>query len=436
MRLFESLLIALSTYSAVPVPQLDWNEKNMRYAICFFPAVGVLCGAALWLWAVLAQATGMSGVLFAAIAACLPILVTGGIHMDGYLDTVDALSSHQTCEKKLAIMKDANCGAFAVIYGGVYLLAYAGFAYEVFAAGHILLICPLFVLSRALSGLCAVNLAKVRHALRFHKRRPAPHGDSRAHARRPRRRGGDGLDVSHGWRDGGGVCGGFRAQVSQIRAGTVWRRDRGHVGLLFAALRALRPDRRLDRRAAVIDIFFIRHGATEGNLRRRYIGRTDEPLCEAGIAQVKALQKRRLSVDRLFVSPMLRTRQTADILFPKMHYTVVDGLIETNFGRFEGKSADKLSGDPAYQAWVDAMCLTPIPEGESVTDFKTRCCEAFAETIKNVQDGSRVGFVVHGGVIMAIMEAYAHPKKDFYAYHIGNGECLQGVYDGETIQIK
>lgn len=60
----------------------------------------------------------------------------------------------------------------------------------------------------------------------------------------------------------------------------------------------------------MIDIFFIRHGATEGNLRRRYIGRTDEPLCEAGIAQVKALQKRRLSVDRLFVSPMLRTRQT------------------------------------------------------------------------------------------------------------------------------
>ena len=124
MRLFESLLIALSTYSAVPVPQLDWKEKNMRYAICFFPAVGVLCGAVLWLWAVLAQATGMSGVLFAAIAACLPILVTGGIHMDGYLDTVDALSSHQTCEKKLAIMKDANCGAFAVIRLCSYFAAY------------------------------------------------------------------------------------------------------------------------------------------------------------------------------------------------------------------------------------------------------------------------------------------------------------------------
>ena len=186
----------------------------------------------------------------------------------------------------------------------------------------------------------------------------------------------------------------------------------------------------------MIELLFIRHGATEGNLRRRYIGRTDESLCEEGIAQVETLRKQGRSVDKLFVSPLLRTRQTAELLFSQMPYTVVDGLAETDFGRFEGKSADELLGDPAYQAWVDAMCLTPIPGGESVADFKIRCCEAFTETIRSVPDGSRVGFVVHGGVIMAIMEAYARPKKDFYAYHIGNGECLQGVYDGETIQIK
>ena len=186
----------------------------------------------------------------------------------------------------------------------------------------------------------------------------------------------------------------------------------------------------------MIELLFIRHGATAGNLRRRYIGRTDEPLCEAGVAQVETLRKQGLAIDELFVSPLLRTRQTAELLFPQMPYTVVDGLIETDFGRFEGKSADELSGDLAYQAWVDAMCLTPIPGGESVADFKIRCCEAFTETIRTVPDGSRVGFVVHGGVIMAILEAYARPKRDFYAYHIGNGECLQGVYDGETIWIK
>ena len=100
----------------------------------------------------------------------------------------------------------------------------------------------------------------------------------------------------------------------------------------------------------MIELLFIRHGATEGNLHHRYIGRTDEPLCEEGIAQVETLRKQGLSINRLFVSPMLRTRQTAELLFPQMPYTVVDGLAETDFGRFEGKSADELSGDPAYQA--------------------------------------------------------------------------------------
>ena len=162
MHVIRSLCIAFSTYSRIPVPQVAWTDENRKYSMCFFPLIGAVIGLLLWGWLALCDVLGFGALLRGAVGALLPILVTGGIHMDGYLDTVDALSSHQTCEKKLAIMKDANCGAFAVIYGGVYLLAYAGFAYEVFAAGHILLICPLFVLSRALSGLCAVNLPNAR----------------------------------------------------------------------------------------------------------------------------------------------------------------------------------------------------------------------------------------------------------------------------------
>lgn len=55
MFLFESLLVALSTYSVVPVPQFEWNDRNMKYAICFFPAVGIFCGAILWGWFALAE---------------------------------------------------------------------------------------------------------------------------------------------------------------------------------------------------------------------------------------------------------------------------------------------------------------------------------------------------------------------------------------------
>lgn len=164
MRLIESFWVALSTYSVIPVPQFEWDRHNMKYAICFFPAVGVICGAVmLGLYAVCA-ALGMSGVLFAAFAVCLPLLITGGIHMDGYMDTVDALSSHQTKERKLEILKDPHCGAFAVIYCGIYLLADFGLYHELYANGLIGAFCPAFVCARALSALCAVTMPNARKA--------------------------------------------------------------------------------------------------------------------------------------------------------------------------------------------------------------------------------------------------------------------------------
>ena len=113
--LLESLDVAFSMYSAIPMPQIEWNERNMKYMMAFFPMVGVVQGALLLGFSLLAQALGLGFVLFAAVAALLPLFVTGGIHLDGFCDTVDALSSHQTREKKLEILKDPHTGAFAVM---------------------------------------------------------------------------------------------------------------------------------------------------------------------------------------------------------------------------------------------------------------------------------------------------------------------------------
>ena len=162
MVFFESLLVALSTYSAIPVPQFEWNDRNMKYAICFFPAVGILCGGALYLWYTFCQMLGVSGVLFAAVATGLPLLITGGIHMDGFMDTVDALASHQSRERKLEILKDSHLGAFAAIYCGVYLLTSFGLLYELYSQGNVKLLCLVYVLSRTLSAFCAVNLPNAR----------------------------------------------------------------------------------------------------------------------------------------------------------------------------------------------------------------------------------------------------------------------------------
>ena len=162
MRFFETLLVALSTYSAVPVPQFEWNEKNTAYPLCFLPVVGVLCGGILLAFYALCVYLHASALFFAAVGVCIPLLVTGGIHMDGYMDTVDALASHQTKERMLEILKDPHCGAFAVIYCGIYLFLNAALLSQVYQQRSVPLFCLIFVLSRCLSGLCAVNLPSAR----------------------------------------------------------------------------------------------------------------------------------------------------------------------------------------------------------------------------------------------------------------------------------
>ena len=128
----------------------------------FFSCGGPFC--ALWGWYRLSLAADVDGVLFAAVSTGLPIFITGGIHMDGFMDTVDALASHQPREKKLEILKDPHCGAFAVLYCGVYLLLDFGLLCALFAAKMVTVCCLVFVLSRALSALCALTMPSARKA--------------------------------------------------------------------------------------------------------------------------------------------------------------------------------------------------------------------------------------------------------------------------------
>ena len=120
MTALQTIAVAFAMFSAVPVPQFDWNAKNMRYALCAFPLVGVVCGA---LWC-LCGVLPLPAVARAAGFCLVPVWVTGGIHLDGYADTCDALSSYGDTAKKLEILKDPHCGAFAVIRLCSYFAAY------------------------------------------------------------------------------------------------------------------------------------------------------------------------------------------------------------------------------------------------------------------------------------------------------------------------
>lgn len=151
-KVYNSFLIAFAMFSKIPVPRADWDKENMKYMMCFFPGIGAVIGLLIWGYAKVCALLDFGSLMRSAGFVLIPLLITGGIHLDGYLDTVDALSSWQPKERKLEILKDSHAGAFAVIMGCAYFILALGVWSEteekvlpVLAVGY--------VLSRALSGM-------------------------------------------------------------------------------------------------------------------------------------------------------------------------------------------------------------------------------------------------------------------------------------------
>jgi adenosylcobinamide-GDP ribazoletransferase len=154
--MIKSLVIAFSMYSKIPMPKVDWNNENMKYIMCFFPLIGIVIGATVFTWYYLSGKMPISQVLSTSVMILIPVVITGGIHMDGLLDTADALSSYQSKEKRLEILKDPHAGAFAVIIAIGYAILTFGIWYDITPLSLKIIVIG-FVLSRALSGLAVVT---------------------------------------------------------------------------------------------------------------------------------------------------------------------------------------------------------------------------------------------------------------------------------------
>lgn len=158
--MIKSLFSAFLMYSRIPVPQVEWKEENRRYALCFFPLIGAVIGGAVMGVKLLAGYMGISSVLAAAVMTALPIVITGGIHADGFCDVQDALACCGSREKMLEVMSDSRVGAFALIKLSVYFILQLGLLCQAMQSelGCRVIGCTAvgFVLSRSLSGLAAV----------------------------------------------------------------------------------------------------------------------------------------------------------------------------------------------------------------------------------------------------------------------------------------
>lgn len=180
-------------------------------------------------------------------------------------------------------------------------------------------------------------------------------------------------------------------------------------------------------------VLLIRHGKTKGNLEKRYIGLTDEPLCLQGIEELKSMRPFP-KIEALYVSPLLRCRETAAILFPENKPVIEDDLRECDFGEFENKNYFELADNPSYQRWIDSMGELPFPNGESQSTFRKRCVAAFERIVRQAkaEHKQRIGIVAHGGTIMGIMEFAAFPKGSYYDFQVANGCGYEMISKADT----
>lgn len=185
------------------------------------------------------------------------------------------------------------------------------------------------------------------------------------------------------------------------------------------------------------ELYLIRHGKTCGNTCGRYIGTTDEALCEEGRRQIEAFLEAGVypkEVEAVYVSPLKRCVETAGLLWPGQELFVREKLRECDFGEFENRNYQELSDNPRYQEWVDSNGMLPFPGGESREAFEARCLEGFLEVLADVRKRQvrRAALVVHGGTLMSILSACARPKEEFYHWQVKNGEGYHCLWNERT----
>lgn len=174
-----------------------------------------------------------------------------------------------------------------------------------------------------------------------------------------------------------------------------------------------------------MELILMRHGTTQGNLERRFIGTLDVPLIPQGEELARQVSPSLPEVEHIYRSPLLRCDQTARLLWPDVHHTVIPDLRETDFGVFEGKCHEELQDDPLYLAWLnqgDTPNFSALPVGESPEAVATRVMEGLSQLVAHAiaQGYRRVGVVTHGGTLMGLLSQVGRPHRAYYGWMCKN----------------
>ncbi len=189
-----------------------------------------------------------------------------------------------------------------------------------------------------------------------------------------------------------------------------------------------------------MEIVLIRHSIAEGNLRRVFLGRTDDPLAACGVELARKRRNELPMVERVYHSPMLRALCTARLIWPDAPKSAVQGLREMDFGLFDGRTNDELMEDETYRAWLAQGEWAGYPKGESFAEADARCAAAFRFLVRDAGERglTRVGAVVHGGTLMHLMRRYTEAEVNFTDLLVKNceGFLLEAHYAKKEVAVS
>ncbi|UJW56971.1 histidine phosphatase family protein [Bacillus sp. A116_S68] len=189
-----------------------------------------------------------------------------------------------------------------------------------------------------------------------------------------------------------------------------------------------------------LDLYLIRHGVTQWNVEKRYLGHSDEPLLHDSLENLQKLRAfvARLEAPLLISSDLRRCQETVAYLLPHHHYIVEPRLREFNFGDWEGKTYNDLKDVATYRQWLNNWEKESVPGGESGQAFSRRVSEWLMEDLPKlvVDEDWRTGtkscvIVTHGGVIRYLIQVLTKDKDAFWRWRISHGEAvkLSCIYD-------
>ncbi|MGG3470671.1 histidine phosphatase family protein [Neobacillus pocheonensis] len=176
-------------------------------------------------------------------------------------------------------------------------------------------------------------------------------------------------------------------------------------------------------------IALFRHGLTEENKRKAYLGWNDSPLCPE--AMHLSTSKR---YECYFSSDIQRCITTGGNLFPNREFIRLKNLREMNFGKWEGKTFSDLKDDPLYQSWITDHINHSPPEGESFQHFTSRIQVGWDEIADAVitQNLSSCAVITHGGVIRTLLSRFAPEQKPFWEWEVRHDRGFELVFEKEA----